>query len=50
MLKHIQNLDVILADLERAGITILGAKSQFYCAGIKIMGYIYNFEGRPLDL
>lgn len=47
--EHIQNLDAVLADLERAGITIAGAKSQFCCAGIKIVGYICNFEGRHPD-
>lgn len=30
MVKHIQNLDKVLADLEQAGVTIAGAKSQFY--------------------
>lgn len=29
VVKHIQNLDSVLADLERASITIGGAKSQF---------------------
>lgn len=27
--EYIQNLDKVLIDLERAGITITGAKSQF---------------------
>ena len=29
VLEHIQNLDKILANLEEAGVTIAGAKSQF---------------------
>ena len=29
ILEYIQNLDKVLADLERAGVTIARAKSQF---------------------
>ena len=42
-------MDAVLADLERAGITIAGAKSQFCCFGIKIVGYICDSEGRHPD-
>ncbi len=49
MVEHIQNLDQVLADLERAEVTISGAKSQFCRAGIKIVGYICNAAGRHPD-
>ena len=47
--EHIQNLDEVLADLERAGVTIAGAKSQFCRAGLKIVGYICDADGRHPD-
>ena len=46
MVKHIQNLDKILADLEQAGVTIAGAKSQFCQADINIIGYICDTDSR----
>ena len=49
VVEHIQNLNAVLADLERAGITIARAKSQFCCSGIKIVGYICDSEGRHPD-
>ncbi len=49
VLEHIQWLDEILADLERAGCTISGAKSQFCMADIRIIGYLYDIEGRHPD-
>ena len=49
ILEHIQNLDAVLADLERAGVTISGAKSQFCRAGIKIVGFICDANGRHPD-
>ncbi len=49
LVEYIQNLDKVLADLERAGVTIAGAKSQFFRAGIKIVGYICDANGRHLD-
>ena len=49
VVEHIQNLDKVLADLERAGVTIAGAKSQFCRAGIKIVGYICDANGRHPD-
>ena len=45
VVEHIKNLDKVLADLERARVTIAGAKSQFCQAGIKIVGYICNADG-----
>ncbi len=49
MVEHIQNLDKVLADLERAGVTIARAKSQFCRAGIKIVRYICDVDGRHPD-
>ena len=48
--EHIQNLDKVLADLEPAGITIARAKSQFCQAGLKIMDYICDANGRHSDI
>lgn len=45
MIKHIQNLDKVLADLERVDIIITRAKSQFCYSNIKIVGYICNSKG-----
>lgn len=50
VVKHIQNLDKVLADLERAGVTIGGAKSQFCQASIKIVGYICDADGHHPDI
>ena len=49
VLEHIQNLDQVLCDLERAGATIAGGKSQFCMAGIKVVGYVCDREGRHPD-
>ncbi len=49
MVEHIQNQDKVLADLERVGVTIAGAKSQFCRAGIKIVRYICDANGRHRD-
>ena len=38
--EYIQNLNKVLANLERAEVTIVGAKSRFCHASIKIVGYI----------
>ena len=48
-MEHTQNLDQVLADLERAGVTISGVKSQFCRAGIKIVRYICDADGRHPD-
>ncbi len=50
ILEHIQRLDTILANLERAGATVSENKSQFCMAGIKVVGYIYNSEDRHPDV
>ena len=46
ILKYIQNLNEVLYNIERVGITISREKSQFYMLAIRIMRYIYNREGR----
>ena len=47
--EHLQALDEVLADYERAGVTISGAKSQFAMPGIRIVGYICDYDGRHPD-
>jgi RNase H-like domain found in reverse transcriptase/Integrase zinc binding domain/Reverse transcriptase (RNA-dependent DNA polymerase) len=49
VLEHIQNLDEVFCDLERAGVTISGAKSQFCMPGIKVVGYVCDRYGRHPD-
>ena len=46
VLEHIQNLDKVLADIERSGATISGEKSQFCMEGIKIVGFVCDARGR----
>jgi hypothetical protein len=46
MFEHIQNLDRVLADLERAGLTISMEKSQFCMRGLQIVGYVCDVHGR----
>ena len=50
VLKHIQSLDKILINLERANYTVSGVKSRFCVIGLKIVGYIYDIEGRRFDI
>lgn len=50
LVNYIQNLNAIFANLKRTDITILKAKSQFYYADIKIMGYIYDSKEWHLDI
>ena len=38
VLEHIQNLDGVLADIERAGTTVLGEKIQIYIPGVEVVG------------
>jgi len=46
ILEHIVWLDGVLADLERAGCTISGAKSHFCKDEIVVVGYRCNGKGR----
>ena len=50
IVKHIQNLDQLLANLEGMEVTISRAKSQFCQADIKIIRYICDTDGRHLDI
>jgi hypothetical protein len=49
ILEYIQNLDRVLADVERLGTTILAEKSKFCMAGLKIVRFTCNAEGRHPD-
>ena len=49
ILEYIVWLDGVLADLERAGYTILGAKSYFCKDKIIVVGYRYNRKGWYLE-
>jgi hypothetical protein len=42
-------LDGVLADLEWAGCTIAGGKSQFCFAGMRIVGFVCDINGRHPD-
>jgi hypothetical protein len=46
MMQHIQWLDAVLADLERAGVTISGEKSRFCVRGMKVVGYVCDSDRR----
>jgi hypothetical protein len=45
-LEHLQNLDRVLLDLERAGATIAGSKLQLCMMGIEVVGYVCDRDGR----
>ena len=49
VLEHIQSLDRVLADIERAGATISGLKSQFCMAGLKVVGFVCDIKRRHPD-
>jgi hypothetical protein len=46
VLEHIQNLDRVLCDVERAGATISGIKSEFCSPRLKMVGFLVSDEGR----
>lgn len=46
VMEYFRKLDAVLADLERSGVTIVGEKSKFCMAGLKIVGYICDSDGR----
>jgi len=50
VLEAIQNLDAVLADIERAGGTISGYKSVFIADGIKVVAYVCDSNGRHPDI
>ena len=45
MFEYIIALNGILADIKRTGMTVAGAKFQFYMASFWIVGYIYDING-----
>ncbi len=49
VLEHIQWLNGVLIDLERASYTISGAKSQLYMVDIRVIGYLCDIEDRHPD-
>ena len=49
VMEHIQNLDVVLANIERAGATVSGKKSQFCMRGLKVVGFVCDINGRHPD-
>jgi hypothetical protein len=49
VMEHVQNIDQVLAAIERAGGTVSGEKSQFCFSGVKIVGYVCDSEGRHPD-
>jgi hypothetical protein len=46
ILKYIQSLNAVLADLERARFIISAEKSVFYITGLKIVRYVYDANER----
>jgi hypothetical protein len=46
ILEAIQDLDEVLADIERAGATISGYKSSFICEGLCIVAFVCDTNGR----
>jgi hypothetical protein len=50
ILEHIIWMDRVLADLERAGCTILKAKSQFCMSRLRVVGFICDALGRYPDI
>ena len=50
VLEAIQNLDVVLADIERAEGTIAGYKLVFVAEEIKVMAYVCDSNRRHPDI
>jgi hypothetical protein len=46
ILEHIQNIDRTLCEIERAGATVSGAKTQWCQPGVRIVGFVCDKEGR----
>ena len=49
VLETIISLDKVFADIERAGVTISGEKSEFLKESLKVVAYIYGEKGRSLE-
>ena len=48
-MEYIRNLDAIIADIKRLRTTIFIKKSKFCIAGLKIVRYICDANGRHPD-
>jgi len=46
VMEHLQNIDNVLADVERAGATISGEKSDWCSNGVKIVVFVCGEAGR----
>jgi hypothetical protein len=46
IIEYIQNLDTVLADLERAKAIMLAKKLKFYIIRLKIVRYAYNTNNK----
>ena len=49
ILKHIQNFNRVLCDLERAELTVAEVKSQWCMPGIGVINFIYNLKEHHSD-
>jgi RNase H-like domain found in reverse transcriptase/Reverse transcriptase (RNA-dependent DNA polymerase) len=49
VLEHVQKIDKVLLEFERAGATIAAEKTQWCMPGVKIVGYVCDSEGRHPD-
>jgi hypothetical protein len=47
--EHLLNIDAVLADIERAGATVLGYKSDFCYPLMVVVGYRVDANGRYPD-
>ena len=47
--EHFMSLDKVLYLLELAGVVISGEKSQFGMPGLKIVGWVCDYQGRHPD-
>jgi len=47
--EHLSNIDKVLADIERAGATISGHKSDFCYPSMVVVGYRIDEHGRHPD-
>ncbi|KAF1980716.1 hypothetical protein K402DRAFT_307960, partial [Aulographum hederae CBS 113979] len=43
---HIMKLDSVLADIERAGMTVSGGKLKLCVTGVEVVGFVCDSDGR----
>ena len=46
IIEHIQNVDRMLCEIERAGATLSGLKTQWCQPGVRIVGFVCDKDGR----